>query len=354
MNSSTTLKRGKSINWINALKAICILFVLFRHTENYYGQDMEWFDGLFLPFYVNAFFFVSGYLLFWKQLSEPKITETSNGYLTGGGRLLASNVLFRIMIPSIIFSAIEFFPKKMIKGEAISSTDLLVETIGGCTYWFTSALVIAELLFLLLLLTRRKNIWFYAIIAFLFSTLGWYLIRIDFSFTNGYVSFPWQYKNGLICMCYMALGGLYWRYESAIRKVMKNWVVVLLAIGYIAGSIAFKQYLSTGYMTSMEQINPVGVLWSFLASILLVELCRRLPNNSFITFVGQNSIGFYFMSGALPIVFSIIAHKLIPGTNAWIILLIFCLCVVISYWVMKLFIRWAPWLFDLRLFKNRS
>ena len=89
MNSSTTLKRGKSINWINALKAICILFVLFRHTENYYGQDMGWFDGLFLPFYVNAFFFVSGYLLFWKQLSEPKITETSNGYLTGGGQIIS-------------------------------------------------------------------------------------------------------------------------------------------------------------------------------------------------------------------------------------------------------------------------
>ncbi len=84
MNLSKTNTRGKDINWINALKALCILFVFLRHSEGYYGCDLGWFDGLILPFYVNAFFFVSGYLLFWKQLSAPKITETSKEYLTGG------------------------------------------------------------------------------------------------------------------------------------------------------------------------------------------------------------------------------------------------------------------------------
>ena len=204
MDLSKTNKQGKDINWINALKALCILFVFLRHSENYYGEDLGWFDSIFLPFYVNAFFFVSGYLLFWKQLSVPRISETRKKYLTGGGRLLSLNILFRIVIPSIIFAAIEFFPKKLIKGEAITSSDLLIETVGGCTYWFTSALVVAELLFLLLLFTRRKNIWFYAIIAFVLSALGWWLSVTEFSFIEGYGSFPWQFKHGLICMCSMA------------------------------------------------------------------------------------------------------------------------------------------------------
>lgn len=56
MNLSKTNTRGKDINWINALKALCILFVFLRHSEGYYGCDLGWFDGLILPFYVNAFF----------------------------------------------------------------------------------------------------------------------------------------------------------------------------------------------------------------------------------------------------------------------------------------------------------
>lgn len=352
MDLSKTNTQGKDINWINALRALCILFVFLRHSENYYGEDFGWFDSIFLPFYVNAFFFVSGYLLFWKQLSVPRISETRKKYLTGGGRLLSLNILFRIVIPSIIFAAIEFFPKKLIKGEAITSSDLLIETVGGCTYWFTSALVVAELLFLLLLFTRRKNIWFYAIIAFVLSALGWWLSVTEFSFIEGYGSFPWQFKHGLICMCYLALGGLYWRYETVIHKVMKNWVVIILAIGYIAGSITFRPYLSTGYMTSMEQIHPAGVLWSLLASVLLVELCRRLPRNGFLTFIGQNSIGFYFMSGALPIVFSIVAHKFIQGSPVCGVLPVFIGCLVVSFFIMKVMTRWMPWLFDLRLIKK--
>ena len=90
MDLSKTNTQGKDINWINALKALCILFVFLRHSENYYGEDLGWFDSIFLPFYVNAFFFVSGYLLFWKQLSVPRISETRKKYLTGGGQIIIS------------------------------------------------------------------------------------------------------------------------------------------------------------------------------------------------------------------------------------------------------------------------
>lgn len=77
--------KAKSINWINVVKALCIIFVFLRHSENYYGCKLGMVDGLFLTFYVNAFFFVSGYLLFWKQLSEPKILENRAEYVVGMG-----------------------------------------------------------------------------------------------------------------------------------------------------------------------------------------------------------------------------------------------------------------------------
>ena len=353
MDLSRTDVLKKDINWINALKALCILFVFLRHCENYYGEDFGRIDGLYLPFYVNGFFFISGYLLFWKQLSVPRISETYKEYLGGSGKTLFCNVFFRIIIPSIIFASIEFLPKKIIKGGSGSIWDFFIETIGGCTYWFTSALVIAELIFLLLLLTRKQNVWFYAIIAFVFSAFGKYLFATDFSFLEGFSSFPWNYKHGLLCMCYLAFGALYWKYETAIRRVIVNkWLLTPLVIVYIVGSFVFKPYLSEGYMTSLGFLHPVGAIWSVIATILLIEVCRKIPRIPFLTFIGQNSIGFYFMSGALPIVLSLVAKRIVPGSHWLIILPVFICCVTVSYLAMIVLKRWTPWLFDLRLMKK--
>ena len=75
----------KNIIWINTLKAICILAVFLVHCQGYYGAGVGDANQFVHTFYVNAFFFVSGYLLFWKQLSEPKIMEERRLYMTSGG-----------------------------------------------------------------------------------------------------------------------------------------------------------------------------------------------------------------------------------------------------------------------------
>lgn len=76
-------KSTKNISWINSLKALSLLAVFFVHSQSYYGSVLT-LDRWILPWYVNAFFFVSGYLLFWKQLSEPKILEDRKLYVLMG------------------------------------------------------------------------------------------------------------------------------------------------------------------------------------------------------------------------------------------------------------------------------
>ena len=76
---------SKNISWINSLKAISIIGVFFVHSQLYYGCMLDGIDRFVYPWYVNAFFFVSGYLLFWKQLSEPRILEDAGQYVVGGG-----------------------------------------------------------------------------------------------------------------------------------------------------------------------------------------------------------------------------------------------------------------------------
>ena len=270
----------------------------------------------------------------------------------GGGNLLLSNIVYRIMIPTILFATLEYFPKKLIKGDGIDVASLLYETVGGLTYWFTSALAVAELLFLLMLLTRIKNIWFYVLGALLLTSIGKHVIDGGFSFVEERGSFPWQWKHGLICTIFMAAGGLYWKYEALVRKVMKGWVAFLLLVAFSFCSIYFFDYLYSGYMVSMLLIHPIGVLWGILASVLLIELCRHLPENYILTFIGQNSIGFYFLSGALPMTFGIICKKLPFEPNIGILISIWVMTLSIAFGIVAIINRFAPWVWDIRNVKN--
>ena len=55
--------------WIDNVKAICMIGVYLLHSEAYYGYGSVQYGVFFRPFYVNAFFLVSGYLLFRKVLN---------------------------------------------------------------------------------------------------------------------------------------------------------------------------------------------------------------------------------------------------------------------------------------------
>lgn len=78
-------QQTKSIPWINNVKALSIVAVFFVHCQLYYGFTLDGANLFIHPWYVNAFFFVSGYLLFWKQLTAPKILEDRRRYAVGGG-----------------------------------------------------------------------------------------------------------------------------------------------------------------------------------------------------------------------------------------------------------------------------
>lgn len=337
----------KDINWINLVKAICMLLVFLWHCENYYGERLGWIDGLYRTIYVNAFFFVSGYLLFWKQLSEPKISENGKQYLSGSGRSLMMNVLYRIIIPSIIFSTIEFFPSCMIQNRGIDVGYAFYKTIGGGTYWFTSALAVAEIILFLLFCTRKKNICFYAIISFALGVWGLVIVRLGI-LQNGI----WAWRQGLIALIFLAMGGFYWRYEKQVDKLMRWWCVLPLLIVYMVMVLGLREYNNP--LISTLTIQPFGFVTSAMACLLLVWLCKKLPEVKLLTFIGRNSLGFYFMSGALPITFSMVAHKIMVSSNVWTMIVIWGVCVFVSFIAVMVINRWLPWLWDFRKITARD
>lgn len=339
--------KNKSINWINVVKALCIVFVFLSHVQYYYQLSLPKLNFLFKPFYVNAFFFVSGYLLFWKQLSEPKIFEDRSSYiLMGSGKSLALNILFRIVIPSIIFSIIEFVPSCIIQGKSINVGYALFKTIGGGTYWFTSALVVAELILLLLLCSRRKSVWFYAAICLVLGVCGMVIVKLGILNCS-----IWMWKQGLLALLFLAMGGLYWRYENQIDKLMRWWFIIPLLLVYVFLAMMTKGY--TDPLISTLTIQPLGYVTSAMACLLLVWICKKIPEVKVLSFVGQNSIGFYFMSGALPIIFSMVAHKFVAGSSVWMMLTVWAASIAVAYIAVLIINRRLPWLWDFRKIKKQ-
>lgn len=71
------------LNWVDSIKAVCMIAVYLLHSEMYYGTAGVSYGYAVQPFYVNAFFFVSGYLFFRKYLNQQMLINTNLGGGTG-------------------------------------------------------------------------------------------------------------------------------------------------------------------------------------------------------------------------------------------------------------------------------
>lgn len=255
------------------------------------------------------------------------------------------------MIPSTLFAAIEFLPSHLLRGITFDYGTLLYKTIGGCTYWFTSALVVAELFILLMLVSRIRNICFYFIASCVMYALGQSIVSCDVSLLEQYPSFPWQYKNGLVAIIFLSFGGVYWKFENLINRMMNTSVFTGMIVLYVILLIIYPSHFKV--LVSMLDVNIAGIFLSILATVTLIEACKRLPESNALNYIGQNTIGFYFMSGALPIVQSMVVHKVLPGSSALGLAIVFAGSMSIGYVAVYLMNRFMPWLFDLRTLNHK-
>lgn len=240
----------------------------------------------------------------------------------------------------------------MLRGKEFGMGEFLYKTIGGGTYWFTAALAVAELLIGLMLLTRRKSVWFYFVMCSIFTLAGWLMCKYNISIFDSRPSLPWQYKNGLLCMVFMAFGGLYWRYEAAINKVMNKFVLTGMIVIYVALLLLWPK--SFRVLISMEDLNLAGIGISLLATVILIELCKLIHRSKLLNYIGKNTIGFYFMSGALPIVMSMAVKHFLPESGFAGFAIVFAGSMVIAFFAVRLINRWLPWMLDLRKIKRQK
>lgn len=218
---------------------------------------------------------------------------------------MLKNVFFRLVIPTILFSTMIYLPKVLFHSGMVTWKDYFFNVFGGISYWFTSALAVAQVILLSLLLFR-PNIVFICWCTVILAGLGLYL-NLERTTNTVAAFFPWFYKTGLVYTFIMALGGLYYRYEGKIDNTMKyGWIITTFFYAWII--------FSTWKLHSIKAIGLGGIcnFTGFVSMIsgigLLVLLAKQLRYYKWLEFIGRNSIVFYFFSGVMPALWGTIVN----------------------------------------------
>ena len=200
----------KELSWINWVKVICMVFVYFFHVREYTHADDLGLVNFYGAFFTNAFFFASGYLLFAKQVGTSVINESASLFVKAGGAGYKAliGVLNKLILPTILFTTVNYFPKKILRGEGIDFMSFAHDTVLGGSTWFTSALAVAELVLILLLTTRINKMWFYGLVSSALAISAIILAQNNVTIWESLV-LPWYYKGGMVCSLILMGGGIF-------------------------------------------------------------------------------------------------------------------------------------------------
>lgn len=305
-----------------------MIIIFYRHTESY-----ENIPGLLenttAMYYVNAFFVTSGYLHFKKYLSQDvKISDE------------LKNILFKLFIPVIIFSAVQYIPKTLVfHNQDFSLLSMTAAVLGGTASWFVAALISAKILLILMFVIFRKRFHYYFITSIILAALSCYLTQLDSN------PFPWFYKSGMAATLFITFGGAIYYYDLLSKRRQS---VTLLISGIILIIWSLTDFSAMAALRSCK-INLWGTAVSFASCYLSIQTARLIPQNRILDFIGKNSILFYFFCNSVPAALCTAARKFFGISGNYNAAILITALSLATTSILIVFIRrFAPFLLDLR------
>lgn len=332
--------------WIDTLKAICIVCVYIAHCESFYCPSYNIAQLIVTPFYVNAFFFINGYLIVRKYFKNNQIVNYS--FIEYKKNIL--NIVFRLAIPTIIFSAIIYIPKNNFNFDL---QNFSIAVFGGISLWFTSALCISQFVIYTLFLSKQKNIWLYILITFAIFLLTNIFGDVRSKPAIEYI--PWFWQTGLIYTFLMMLGGAYNVYEAYINRILnKKIIITCIFTAFIALTIIQMKGFEIFCLGLSGKSNILGITTIILSLLLLIFFVKQITPNKITNFIGKQSIVFYFLSGAIPATI-LAGFEIFQLEKSYIILIAYILIsLTTSYIATYIVTKFLPFLLDIRiLFKKK-
>jgi hypothetical protein len=265
----------------------------------------------------------------WLSIPEASISQNLKKALL--------NTLFRLIIPTIIFSSLFYLPKLYFNSNVLSAEGYIYDVLGGISFWFTSAMAVCNILMLLTITIGARTMKIFSIVAVVAFTVS---ITSKKFFP---APFPWYWRTGLAAMALMTIGGWGYHFSELIIK-HKAALSIISIIGYIVFLCYNMSFGGAHYAMLSVNFNLSGlILTIFGIAFIFTASCRWIPNISFLQFIGRNSIVFYFLSGVIPAGLSAchILHSLNP-------LIVSAIAVSIGSIVTWGVTKYLPFLIDIR------
>lgn len=258
--------------WIDTLRAIAMLFVLF-------GHQVQWLDDFFLyttPIKIPLFFAISGYLF-----------NDRNGFQ----REFYVNCFWKLVFPFFCLVSIPAVILSFYYG-----VDFLFESwhkmISGESYWFITCLIVAEVIHFYIRKICKTTL-FVTVVCLICSVIGLFVAR------NGILSFG-KINTALICQTYLLLGFLLRQYEKELDRVPWGGVVGLFVVyvglcfasQYLFTNTKFDCNLNLYYNTAYcALLITIGCISCFMFAKRITKYPKWL------IFIGQNTFILYLWAG---------------------------------------------------------
>lgn len=256
-------------NYIDVIKGILILIVIVHHIiglMNSYGYSIINLEKLYVPFFMPAFFVVTG---FCSNFNKPK-------------ELFLKTELKRLLIPAVVFFIIIRFNIMVIDGEftLYNSLKWIAKLLVYGGSWFLVALLVSKVIYFLLnfKFDSKKRVIF-AGVGLLIASLAWWMGVYE----------VWYLWHALGLLVFLAIGQKLKEFEIQL----KHFVVCSVVYGlYVFALVKF--HLHMPRITSTFDMYPWEIFHFVIAAvaetIIVWFIGRLISKNRILEYFGRNSL----------------------------------------------------------------
>ncbi len=332
MSESSLATQRQRIEWVDSLRGLTILLILYYHTEIYYAGDT------LVPYNLFAnrtllLFFLSGYV-----------------FLSPGKPLSCRHKLHKIVVqllwPYFLFTSLIAIPKALLNETPINFENIIWPIITGRASWFVMSLLVARLIYMALLQVCREK---------LLPVCGLSVLSLLLAYFYGNLQRPDQmlFPADLFCIseAFLVLPilccGSAVRFQEQRMAVLFRWsslcVITVLML-------ATKYYIYITDASICLGYVSISNLWLFIVDAILttlffVVIMKRLPSTRILQWFGRHSLVVYFLCGAIPhtIAWLLTRFSLPFGGSVPRLFFAFLLVVGVCAVAVIIIYRWLPW-----------
>ncbi len=317
------------LSYIDVAKGVLILFLLMGHALLFIrneGVNDSFINGfqnirifLWTPYYMPAFFVITGFCSHFNKPFLPFLWKN-----------------FKILkIPAIIFGTV-LVVLTMMSHHTLSVSGLLHHAILcwiNSGLWFLDALFISKLLYWGIHLFCKSEIVQFISCLSLFC-IGFILYRYlmpgkDFG----------SIQHALMMTQFLFVGQWMKHHQ---QSVLCYKVTVLSVVLYIITAFSvFYMETSIPFITNKIKLDEFSIIPFLLlatcGSQVIIYLCKVLPNNIYIEYIGRNSLVYYIFN---TLALNIAVKLLSPHMNSHLMCIVLYVIVMIFTCAILTFINW--------------